>query len=89
MRTFRSCLGAGIRFLAVLALVGLAVVAVAQGKSVFTVHEKAYYADPAAVVYVQPGLNITVVSANIAANGTITVDYKLTDPTGRPLTRAA
>jgi OmcA/MtrC family decaheme c-type cytochrome len=85
MCTFRSCLGARIRFLAVPALAGLAVVAVAQGKSVFTVHEKAYYADPSVVVYVQPGLNITVVSANIAANGTISVDYKLTDPNGAAL----
>ena len=67
-----------------LVLAGLAF-ALAKEKAGFTVHEKAYYADPSVVVYVQPGLNITVVSANIAANGTISVDYKLTDPNGAAL----
>ena len=31
------------------------------------------------------GLNITIISANIATDGTITVGYKLTDPKGLPL----
>ena len=57
----------------------------AQKKTPFSAHEKAYYADPSVVAYVQPGLTIAVVSAKIAANGTISVDYKLTDPTGAPL----
>jgi OmcA/MtrC family decaheme c-type cytochrome len=39
----------------------------------------------AAVEYVNPGLNFTVVSASIASNGTITVDYKITDGTSLPL----
>ena len=60
----------------------------AEKKSPFSPHEKAYYADPAVVEYVLPGLNISVVSASIAANGTISVDYKLTDPNGAPLDRA-
>jgi OmcA/MtrC family decaheme c-type cytochrome len=57
----------------------------ADKKAGLSPHDKAFYADPAVVDYVQPGLNITVVSAKIATNGTISVDYKLTDPTGAAL----
>ena len=57
----------------------------AQRGSVFTPHEKAYYADPAQVAFVRPGLRISVAWANIASDGTISVDYKLTDPDGAPL----
>ncbi len=51
-------------------------------------HEKAFYADPGLVEFVSPGLTITVNSANIAANGTISVVYSLTDPNGLPLDSA-
>ena len=40
------------------------------------------------VEYVQPGLTITVVSAKIATDGTVSVDYKLADPNGAPLDNA-
>jgi len=56
-------------------------------KTNFTVHEKAYYADPAVVAYVQPGLNFQIVSASIAKDGTISVDFKTTDPNGVALDR--
>ena len=46
------------------------------------------YADPAQVAFVRPGLRISVVSANIASDGTVGVDYKLTDPDGAPLNRS-
>jgi len=59
-----------------------------QRKSVYTPHEKAYYVDPSIVAYVQPGLVIGVVSSKIASDGTISVDYKLADPTGAPLDRS-
>jgi OmcA/MtrC family decaheme c-type cytochrome len=55
---------------------------------VFTPHEKAFYADPALIAFVRPGLVITVVSAKIASDGTISIDYKLTDPSGAPLDRS-
>ena len=84
MRTFRSRLWTG-ALPAMLAFAGLGMLAMAEGRAGFTAHEKAFYADPSVVLYVQPGLNINVVSAKIAANGTISVDYKLTDPTGAPL----
>ena len=41
----------------------------------------------AAVEYVNPGLAFSVVSAQIASDGTLTVDYKITDGTGLPLDR--
>ena len=54
----------------------------------YSPHEKAFYADPALVEFVSPGLTITVNSAGIAANGTISVVYSLTDPNGLPLDSA-
>jgi OmcA/MtrC family decaheme c-type cytochrome len=66
-------------------LFGSALLTSAQKKSPFTPHDKAYYADPAVVLYIQPGLTIAVVSAKIAANGAISVDYKVADPTGAAL----
>jgi OmcA/MtrC family decaheme c-type cytochrome len=48
----------------------------------FTKHDKAFYANPSVVGFVRPGLTFQIVSANIAADGTVTVDYKVTDPKG-------
>lgn len=56
-----------------------------EKKTAFTVHDKAYYADANTVNFVRPGFTITIVSAKIATDGTISVDYKLTDPKGLPL----
>jgi OmcA/MtrC family decaheme c-type cytochrome len=60
----------------------------AQQKRHFSPREKAFYADAETVQFVNPGLTITVTGATIAANGTITVQYTLTDPTGLPLDSA-
>jgi OmcA/MtrC family decaheme c-type cytochrome len=54
----------------------------------YSPHEKAFYADAATVAFVNPGLTITANSAKIASDGTITVVYTLTDPSGRPLDSA-
>jgi OmcA/MtrC family decaheme c-type cytochrome len=54
-------------------------------KATFGIHDKAYYADAQTVEFVRPGLTITVTSASIASNGTIAVNYTLTDPGGLPL----
>jgi len=54
-------------------------------KHQFSPREKAYYADPALVEYVSPGLNVAISSASIASSGAITVTYTLTDPNGLPL----
>jgi OmcA/MtrC family decaheme c-type cytochrome len=54
----------------------------------YSPHEKAFYADAQTVEFVLPGLTITANSATIASDGTITVGYSLTDPTGLPLDAA-
>jgi len=51
-------------------------------KGGFTVHDRAYYTDAATAAFARPGLNLSIVSAKIASDGTISVDYKVTDPNG-------
>src|ERR1700678_2832255 len=68
-------------------VVGVSLVA-AQQKHRYSPREKAFYLDAATTEFVNPGLTITVTGATIAANGTITVQYALTDPTGLPLDSA-
>ncbi len=73
----------------VLAIVGLVAVSLTSApRAPYSPHEKAFYADPQLVEFVRPGLTITVNSAAIAADGTITVTYTLTDPNGLPLDSA-
>src|SRR3954447_2719744 len=50
-------------------------------------NQKAYYTDPRLVAFVRPGLLIKITSAAIAQDGTITVNFSLTDPKGVPLER--
>ena len=59
----------------------------ATRNSSFTPRDKAYYADSSTVNFVRPGLAIKIVSAQIAADGTLSVDYKLTDQDGNGLDR--
>jgi len=54
----------------------------------YSVHEKAFYADSATVQFVRPGLTITINSAQIASDGTITAVYTVSDPNGLPLDSA-
>ena len=60
----------------------------AGNKHQYSPREKAFYADPATVQFVRPGLVIKINSAQIASDGTITVVYTLTDPGGLPLDAA-
>ena len=53
----------------------------------FTIRDKAYFADPALVNFVRPGLVTKILSAQIAQDGTIQVRFRLTDPRGLPLDR--
>ena len=48
-------------------------------------HEKAFYAPEATVAFVRPGLAIHIGSAQIIADGTISVNYSITDPQGLAL----
>ncbi len=56
-------------------------------KSPFTQSDKAYYADANTVNFVRPGLVTKILSAEIAADGTIRARVRITDPRGLPLDR--
>ena len=60
----------------------------ASKKHQYSLREKAFYADAVTVEFVRPRLVITINSAQIASDGTITVVYTLTDPNGLPLDAA-
>src|SRR5580658_9907520 len=74
------------RVLAIVALVAVSLTSAPRRP--YSPHEKAFYADAQTVEFVLPGLTITINSAAIAANGTITITYTLTDPNGLPLDSA-
>jgi OmcA/MtrC family decaheme c-type cytochrome len=76
-----------LRFLAALVMVMFAATLVSAPKSPFTERDKAFYADANLINFVRPGLVITITSATIAADGTITTRFKLTDPRGLGLDR--
>jgi hypothetical protein len=57
----------------------------AQERRHFSPREKAFYADAQTVQFVHPGLVIAVTGATVAADGTITTQYTLSDPGGLPL----
>ncbi|HTP85694.1 MAG TPA: OmcA/MtrC family decaheme c-type cytochrome [Bryobacteraceae bacterium] len=69
---------------ALIALAGTLALTGAQ-KQVYSKRDRAFYADPALVDFVRPGLVVKINSAAIAADGTITVTYTITDPMGLPL----
>lgn len=73
------------RWTLILTVVVGSVALISAPKPAFTVHDKAYYADPNTVNFVRPGLVIKLQSAAIAADGTITATVKITDPKGLPL----
>lgn len=85
MRFPSSVLALG-RYVAVLTLVAGSVALMSAPKTAgFSKYDKAYYADPSLIEYVIPGLTFKVTSANIASNGTISVNFTVTDPNGQPL----
>jgi OmcA/MtrC family decaheme c-type cytochrome len=53
----------------------------------YSTADKAYYADAAQVAFVRPGLVFKIVSASVAADGTVQARYTITDPQGLPLDR--
>lgn len=48
-------------------------------------HDKAFYLPKTTVDFIRPGLTITVQSASISSNGTISTTFTVTDPAGLPL----
>jgi OmcA/MtrC family decaheme c-type cytochrome len=57
-------------------------------KHEYSKRDKAFYADPALVDFVRPGLVMKINSASISSVGAISVTYTLTDPSGLPLDAA-
>ena len=59
-------------------IAGLAVTLALAGSATgpYRKNQKAFYADPKTIAFVRPGLVITIVSASIAADGTITTDFR-------------
>jgi OmcA/MtrC family decaheme c-type cytochrome len=75
------------RMAAFIALISLCLTGQTK-RAPYSRHDKAFYADPNLIDFVNPGLNITINSAAISSKGVITVTYTLTDPTGLPLDAA-
>ena len=87
MRLSYSRAWVGCCAVALAVIAGAAVLSSAVRKSSFTPRDKAYYADQNTINFVRPGLKITIVSAKVATDGTLSVDYKLTDQDGGGLDR--
>ena len=71
-----------------LALLIAAIAFGATSKNPFSPRHKAYYADAATLAFVRPGLVISIKSAQVGADGTVTVIYTVADPKGLPLDTA-
>src|SRR5262249_16717401 len=69
----------------VLLIFAMAVAMTGAPRKTYSPREKAFYAPEAVVAFVRPGLLIHINSAQISADGTITVAYAVTDPNGLPL----
>jgi OmcA/MtrC family decaheme c-type cytochrome len=72
---------------AFVALIALSLIG-ASKKQEYSRHEKAFFADQASIEFVRPGLAITINSAQIRSDGTISVVYTIADPGGLPLDAA-
>lgn len=77
----------GLRAVLAMTLFLSSVLLVSAPKASFTVHDKAFYSDPALVAFVRPGLTVKITTAKIAGDGTITAEFTLADPKGLPLDR--
>src|SRR5438105_8312052 len=72
---------------------GLLGVAAAAGDSIglnsvkefYSANTKAFYLADPTVQFVRPGLAITIQSASVASDGTISTTFKIADPQGLPL----
>jgi OmcA/MtrC family decaheme c-type cytochrome len=79
--------GSFARFAPAVILLGACGLLVSASRPDFSTHEKAAYADPKLVNFVRPGLVTKILSADIAADGTVRARFRLTDPRGLPLDR--
>src|SRR5579863_6223365 len=75
------------RIAVLLAVLAAAVGVQSAGKNPFTKRDKAYYASKAVIDFVRPGLVFKITGASIAADGTITANFTITDANGLTLDR--
>ena len=66
---------------------GLSVMLTGDTDLPFTRNQRAFYANSNLVSFVRPGLVVTVLSADVGVDGTINVDFSMTDPKGISLDR--
>lgn len=84
---FRKPSRLAIRFALTVLLVAASVALISAPNAATGVPGKAAYADPNLVNFVRPGHMYQILSAQIAADGTVTARIKITDPKGLPLDR--
>jgi OmcA/MtrC family decaheme c-type cytochrome len=77
-----------IRSAAAAMLILAALASGARSHRVFNSHERASFMQPDFIEFVRPGLQFSVQTAAAAADGTITVNYNVTDGAGLPLDAA-
>ena len=68
-----------------LTLLGAASLLCSSDRPGFTKHDKAYYAAETLVNFVRPGLVIKISKGSVAVDGTMQVQFSVTDPKGLPL----
>jgi len=69
----------------VLLILAIAITLTGAKKSPYGPHDKAAYTSPVIVDFLRPGLAITINSATMASDGTITAVFTLADPAGLTL----
>ena len=75
------------RALAVVILAAMTATLASAQNSLYSPRDKAFFAAPAVINFVRPGLVLKIESVTIASDGTILAQFKLTDPQGLPLDR--
>ena len=65
--------------LAFVVIAGAVVLMSAPTTTGYTVYDREYYLAPDAIQFVRPGLNISIQSAQIGSDGTISTDFQITD----------
>jgi len=86
MRVQRSS-GGWMKWTLVVMVLAASTALVSSTKSPFTQRDKAFYADEATANFVRPGLVFDILGQETAADGTVKVRFKITDPKGVPLDR--
>ena len=80
--------GATSKIIRVLLVLAVAISLTGAKKSPYGPHDKAAYTSPVIIDFLRPGLVVTINSASMASDGTVTAVYTLADPSGLMLDAA-